>query len=189
MKRAVLYLLCTVLALSGSLGSIYLAERTAIVTGATHTVKVEHGQNKKGNTEVLQTAYITRDSYLFDRPDGKKTRALSKGNVVDVLKTESGYSQVEIYVFDTPLDFVGWVPSNVLTTDSSSLDLNEGRLRADVALWNGPPPAGKAKGYKVRAGTPIKVWEKNEGWAHGLFPGGDDGWVQLKDIEFVGPGI
>jgi hypothetical protein len=41
----------------------------------------------------------------------------------------------------------------------------------------------------VRDGTPIKVWEKNEGWAHGLFPGGDDGWVQLKDIEFVGPGI
>jgi hypothetical protein len=137
---------------------------------------------------VLQTAYITRDSYLFDRPDGKKTRELSKGNVVTVLKKEPGYSQVEIYVFDTPQDSVGWVPGDILTA-SSSLNLNEGRLRADVALWNGPPPAGKTKGYQVRAGTPIMVQEKNGGWAHCSFPGGDDGWVRLEDIEFIGPGI
>jgi|GEM_PF-5976687 hypothetical protein len=185
MKRAVLYLLCIFLALSGSLGSIYLAGRTG--AGASNAVGAAHDRNKK---DILcQTACITKDSSLLDQPDGKEIRALAKGNAVTVLKKESGYSQVQIYVFDTPLNNVGWVPSDVLTTDSGSLDLNEGRLRTDAALWYGPPPVGKAKGYQVRAGTPIMVWEKNGGWAHCFFPGGDDGWVRLKDIEFIGPGI
>lgn len=136
------------------------------------------------------TAYAISNISMVEQPGGKEIkRPIDKGSVVTVIKTESGWSQILVYTYDAPVNLTGWVPINVLTANLDNLDLIEGCLQADAALFNAPPPNGGTKGYNVTAGQPVKILEKKNGWTHCVLPGGDEGWIQNKNIQFIGPQI
>lgn len=108
--------------------------------------------------QAYPTAYAKANTSMLEQPGGKEIRKdITKGRVVAIVKTKADWSQILINVYDTPMDFTGWVPNSMLTADSSNLDLIEGRLQSDVTLWYAPPPDGKPKDYKATGGQPVLI--------------------------------
>jgi hypothetical protein len=140
------------------------------------------------------TAYVAKNTSLLDQPGGKAIRNdITRGRAVTVLKQDvyqqKNWSLIMIYVYDTPMNYVGWVPSADLTAQAAGLDLIEGLLKADTTLWSGPPPAGKPTGDRAHGGSPFLIQEKRNGWGRGYFPGDNEGWIPISDLNFTGPPI
>ncbi len=142
---------------------------------------------------VYPTACVTAVTQMLDKPNGNINGGVEKGDAVTVLKSSNGWSQILIYLFNGGPN-IGWIPSNVLTTDTTGL--TEGYLNTDVTPMTGPPPDGKPKTYPgnnrnimIERGNPTYYVDKEDGWVNAAFGAGLGGWIPIKDIDFVGPSV
>ena len=148
---------------------------------------------RSADSNAYPTAYVTIDTKVLDQPGGKFISGVGKGNAVTILKSNNGWSQILTYLLEAGPN-IGWVPSNVLTSDTTGLP--EGQLNTDVILMTGPPPNGKQRTYPennknitAKKGGPTYFVEKEDGWVNAVFGAGLGGWIPIKDIDFVGPSV
>ncbi len=136
------------------------------------------------------TAYVFKNTALYDKPDGKEIRNdITRGRVVTVIDKQEPWTKILVYTYDTPMDNIGWVKSNTITNVSKGLILIEGRLNKEYVLMDGPPPNGKQLSDMVYANQQLLIQERRNGWVRAQFAGGLDGWVPEQAVEFVGPSI
>lgn len=137
------------------------------------------------------TAFIYQDTKAYNEPnESKPLIGLSVGRVVTVFEKKGDWSKIVFYTYDHEGNNIGWINNNTYTDEGKFMELIEGQTKSEVYLFSNVPPQGKKTEFKVDKGTPIFITGKTQnGWVQGIFPKGKSGFLEDKNIAYIGPSV